>query len=539
MSAKEIEDYTSKTLGNALLGALSAIFLTSFTACIAFITGLATDMPAINTCASLCQGVGRARARGARHISLCEYVCTTHAHSFCLISFWAFLWNFVLSVTFFPALLALDFRRSCAKRHGCCPCILAPYFCCCCTCKMGAKNAVQSAETGDVSRTMKFDNNEPVGAVSFGSNECAESMTEDGFATIIEVAVLPVLLNPFGRVAVAVTTVLFGALTIANLRNIGVGLSPSEVVPDDSYVIEYLDEYSRYWKGTIILPIDVVLKDVDYSDPAQLQQCCYNATSLQSPPESLFYWLENDADSHVFGTIGDPTSTWLKNHIASLQALGLDISDSPTFYDMITQTVGPTAAKYKLSCGGKNFAAGGSCEQGVEAARYKLWSHMPQVTLDAHDLDVNLNSAEFSKRLPPGTDGCVRDRIRSGTYRHPPRAPFCHVHSYAFSLYFMYGDLDAGIFAMIVETLLWAIGAIFVTLLAAQGWRTALVGGITMLSIDLDLIGVMLIWDIKLNPPAFVCLVMAVGLAVDYCVHIAHGFEMVRIRPHFWLCCES
>ena len=30
------------------------------------------------------------------------------------------------------------------------------------------------------------------------------------------------------------------------------------------------------------------------------------------------------------------------------------------------------------------------------------------------------------------------------------------------------------------------------------------------------------------NPPAFVCLVMAVGLAVDYCVHIAHGFEEVR-----------
>ena len=105
------------------------------------------------------------------------------------------------------------------------------------------------------------------------------------------------------------------------------------------------------------------------------------------------------------------------------------------------------------------------------------------------------------------------------------------MYSYAFSLFFMYGDLDSVIFVMIVETLLWAIGAIFVTLLAAQGWRTALVGGITMASIDLDLIGVMLIWDIKLNPPAFVCLVMAVGLAVDYCVHIAHGFEEVRSRP--------
>ena len=62
----------------------------------------------------------------------------------------------------------------------------------------------------------------------------------------------------------------------------------------------------------------------------------------------------------------------------------------------------------------------------------------------------------------------------------------------------------------------------------ARGWRTALMGVVTMGLIDIDLIGVMLIWDIKLNPPAFVCLVMAVGLAVDYCVHIAHGFEEVR-----------
>ena len=39
------------------------------------------------------------------------------------------------------------------------------------------------------------------------------------------------------------------------------------------------------------------------------------------------------------------------------------------------------------------------------------------------------------------------------------------MYSYAFSLFFMYGDLDSVIFVMIVETLLWAIGAIFVTLL--------------------------------------------------------------------------
>ena len=154
-----------------------------------------------------------------------------------------------------------------------------------------------------------------------------------------------------------------------------------------------------------MMPLAIILKDLDYSDPAQVEQCCYNMSSLESPTDSLFHWLENDADPHAFGNIGDPTGTWLEYHIATLQALGLDVSDSSTFYGMIGSTIGPTVAKYDMSCGGKSLAAGGSCEQGIKAVRYRLWCHMPSDTVDAHDFDVNLNRAEFSRRTPPGADG--------------------------------------------------------------------------------------------------------------------------------------
>jgi hypothetical protein len=39
------------------------------------------------------------------------------------------------------------------------------------------------------------------------------------------------------------------------MHTIGVGLSPTEVVPDDSYVIDYFDRYEKSWKGTITMPL--------------------------------------------------------------------------------------------------------------------------------------------------------------------------------------------------------------------------------------------------------------------------------------------
>ena len=46
----EIDEHIESTLMHALDNASSAIFLTSATACLAFLTGLFTDMPAVQTC---------------------------------------------------------------------------------------------------------------------------------------------------------------------------------------------------------------------------------------------------------------------------------------------------------------------------------------------------------------------------------------------------------------------------------------------------------------------------------------------------------
>ena len=61
-----------------------------------------------------------------------------------------------------------------------------------------------------------------------------------------------------GRVAIVFITVLLAVLTLTNMHTIGVGLSPTEVVPDDSYVIDYFDRYEKSWKGTITMPLSII-----------------------------------------------------------------------------------------------------------------------------------------------------------------------------------------------------------------------------------------------------------------------------------------
>ena len=51
-------------------------------------------------------------------------------------------------------------------------------------------------------------------------------------------------------------------------------------------------------------------------------------------------------------------------------------------------------------------------------------------------------------------------------------------------------------------------------------------------TIDASLFGLMAVWDIPIDVASFICLVTAIGLSVDYVVHLAHAFEHAEHAPH-------
>merc|ERR1712070_149598 len=54
---------------------------------------------------------------------------------------------------------------------------------------------------------------------------------------------------------------------------------------------------------------------------------------------------------------------------------------------------------------------------------------------------------------------------------------------------------------------------------------------VCILMIDIDILGMMYWWGISIDSVAVANLVLAIGLAVDYSVHVAHSFLSVKGDP--------
>jgi Niemann-Pick C1 protein len=68
-------------------------------------------------------------------------------------------------------------------------------------------------------------------------------------------------------------------------------------------------------------------------------------------------------------------------------------------------------------------------------------------------------------------------------------------------------------------------GIFLVTLLLMRNPWLSLLTVTTVAMIETGLVGSMALWDISLNAVSVVNMVMAIGISVEFCVHIAYAFE--------------
>ena len=89
-----------------------------------------------------------------------------------------------------------------------------------------------------------------------------------------------------------------------------------------------------------------------------------------------------------------------------------------------------------------------------------------------------------------------------------------------------------------IESVAWldiglALGGILVVtlLLLRNPWLSILII-VTVAMIEVGLVGAMAIWDISLNAVSVVNMVMAIGISVEFCVHIAYVFDSTPGTRH-------
>lgn len=135
--------------------------------------------------------------------------------------------------------------------------------------------------------------------------------------------------------------------------------------------------------------------------------------------------------------------------------------------------------------------------QRVLASRFILTAVMPKVILEAYPQYQQINEV-----------------LR----RHD-------IDGYVYHYRYEFGVCDQAMPRLCLRNLLVAAAGIFLTILVFLPLRLSLLSTATVVMIDVLLLGVMVLYKVRLHCMTTVTLLIALGLAIDYSCHLAHAYE--------------
>lgn len=102
------------------------------------------------------------------------------------------------------------------------------------------------------------------------------------------------------------------------------------------------------------------------------------------------------------------------------------------------------------------------------------------------------------------------------------------LHVFPYSLHYVFFDQFAHIIAITEQILGLGLAAVLiVTALLLGSWRTGTIVTAAVAMTVVAVMGVMAIWGITLNALSLVNLVISLGIAVEFCAHVARSFMSV------------
>ncbi|XP_057724182.1 uncharacterized protein LOC130940150 [Arachis stenosperma] len=431
---------------------------------------------------------------------------------FSMIAALAVLLDFLLQITAFVALVTLDFLRAKDSRIDCFPCI----------------------------------------KVNSSSAEESEGIREErgGLLTRYMKEVHAPFLGLWGvKILVIAVFIAFTLASIALCTRIEPGLEQQIALPRDSYLQGYFSNISEYLR--VGPPLYFVVKDYNYSlESKHTNQLC---SISQCDSNSLLNEISRASLVPKSSYIAKPAASWLDDFLVWI---------SPEAFSCCRKFVNgsycppddqpPCCFPDEGPCG-----LGGVCKDCTTCFRHSdLVNDRPTTAqfreklpwfLDAlpsadcakgghgaytNSVDLNgfqsgvIQASEFRTYHTPVN--------RQGDYVNALRAArdFCSRISaslkmdiFPYSVFYIFFEQYLDIWKIALINLAVALGAVFVVclIITSSLWSSAIIL-LVLVMIVLDIMGVMAILGIQLNAVSVVNLVMSIGIAVEFCVHIAHAF---------------
>ncbi|XP_027356659.1 NPC intracellular cholesterol transporter 1-like isoform X2 [Abrus precatorius] len=426
----------------------------------------------------------------------------------------AVLLDFLLQVTAFVALIVLDSLRAEDKRVDCFPCI-----------KMHSLHAdpdigVGQRKPGLLARYMK--------------------------------EVHAPILSIWGvKIVVIAIFVGFALASIALSTRIEPGLEQQIVLPRDSYLQGYFSNASEYLR--IGPPLYFVVKNYNYSsESTQTNQLC---SISQCNSDSLLNEIAKAALAPDTSYIAKPAASWLDDFLVwvSPEAFGCCRKFTNGSY-CPPDDQPPCCAPGENSC-----VSSGVCTDCTTCFRHSdLHNDRPSTTqfreklpwflsaLPSADCSKGGHGAYTSSVELKGYDSGIIQASSFRTYHTPLNKQIDYVNSmraareftsrvsgslkieiFPYSVFYMFFEQYLNIWKTALVNLAIAIGAVFIVCLVitCSLWSSSIIL-LVLAMIVVDLMGVMAILNIQLNALSVVNLVMSVGIAVEFCVHMTHSFTV-------------
>ncbi|XP_031382221.1 NPC intracellular cholesterol transporter 1 [Punica granatum] len=427
----------------------------------------------------------------------------------------AVLLDFLLQVTAFVALITYDFRRAQDNRIDCFPCIKLNYS--------------EAYDEGS-------DQRRPGLLVRYMKEIHAR------------------ILGIWGvKVFVVAVFVAFTLASIALTTRIEAGLEQQIVLPRDSYLQGYFTNVSEYLR--IGPPLYFVVKGYNYSTESSHTNKLCSISNCDS--NSLLNEISRASSTPESSYIAKPAASWLDDFLVWLSpeafgccrkfingtycppddqppccspdeglcGFGGVCKDCTTCFrrsDLLNGRPSTTQFKEKLPWF-LDALPSADCAKGGHGA------YTSSVDLNGYESGV-IRASEFrTYHTPLNNQGNYVDSLRAAREFSSRVSDSLQMDIFPYSVFYIFFEQYLNIWRVALINISIALGAIFVVCLVFTSslWSSAIVL-IVLAMMVVDLMGVVAILNIQLNAVSVVNLIMSIGIAVEFCLHILQAFLVSR-----------
>lgn len=358
----------------------------------------------------------------------------------------------------------------------------------------------------------------------------------------------PALLSDVVRPAVIAlfTGLLFASIAV--IPSVDVGLNQDLSLPEDSYVLKWFHDMREYLHTGSPMYF-VVDGEYNYGDPKMQNMICGSAgCNTNSLVQQVFTAsLEKERSK-----IAMPASSWIDDYFSWVDPSGQSpccrIADQYNGTKHIKERFcNATFDDKKYNC----HTCLNTSQEGQRPTPEQFAHYLPYYMKDnpetkcakgghaAYGSAVKLNKARTSRNIVSAsyfmsyhtilkTSNDFTDALKSARVIAKNISETLGTEVFPYSVFYVFYEQYLTIANDAWKNLLYCAGAIFVVTFILLGFNLgiAFIVTLTVAMITVDLIGLMYVWNISLNAISLVNLVMAVGISVEFCSHIARAFAV-------------